>query len=139
MIRTYSELVKIKTFKKRYDYLRLACIREGSTFGHLRHINQGFYHSGEWQNVRDLVIIRDEGCDLGVPGYEIADKIVVHHINPITPADIVNGSEFVFDLDYLICTSYRTHLAIHYGDTSLLPLPLNTRYAGDTRLWKEFL
>lgn len=133
--RSYSELIKLKTFRSRYEYLRLKDFVGRSTFGFDRHLNQAFYHSTEWLNVRDFVIVRDDGLDLGIPGYEITDKLVVHHMNPITPDELIHGDQVILDPETLICTSYRTHLAIHYGDESLLPKPLVVRRAGDTTLW----
>lgn len=135
-IRSYSELCKLKTFKARYDYVRLKGVVGESTFGFDRYLNQMFYKSRGWLSLRDEIIIRDEGCDLGVLGYEINDLIVIHHLNPITPEDLEDGKEILFDPENLICTSHRTHMAIHYSDESLLPKPLNVRYPGDTTLWR---
>lgn len=135
-IRSYSELCKLKTFKARYDYVRLKGVVGESTFGFDRYLNQMFYKSRGWLSLRDEIIIRDEGCDLGVLGYEINDLIVIHHLNPITPKDLEDGKEILFDPENLICTSHRTHMAIHYSDESLLPKPLNVRYPGDTTLWR---
>jgi hypothetical protein len=135
-IRTVSELVKLKTFDERYEYLRLNGIVGESTFGFDRYINQMLYGSQQWSQTRDSVIIRDNGCDLGMDGYEIKGRIYIHHINPISQDDIVNITDKVFNLDFLICTSHNTHLAIHYGNKSLLPqLPIQ-RYPGDTCLWR---
>lgn len=133
-IRSYNELMKLKTFVERYEYLRLNDIVGHSAFGFNRYINQNLYHSNRWRRIRDEIIVRDNGCDLAVPGYEITDKIVIHHMNPISLREIEEGDEIVFNLDVLICTSYRTHLAIHYGDKSL-PKPLVVRHSGDTKLW----
>lgn len=135
-IRSYSELCKLKTFKARYDYVRLKGVVGESTFGFDRYLNQMFYKSRGWLSLRDEIIIRDEGCDLGVLGYEINDLIVIHHLNPITPEDLEDGKEILFDPENLICTSHRTHMAIHYSDETLLPKPLNVRYPGDTTLWR---
>lgn len=134
-MKTYSELIKLKTFIERYNYLKLNGSVGESTFGFDRHLNQRLYHSGEWKSIRNRVIIRDEGCDMGVRGYEILDKIFIHHMNPITPLQMFNGDDLVFNLDNLICVSERTHLAIHFGDEKLLPKPLIQRYPGDTTLW----
>lgn len=137
MIRTYSELKKLKTFKERYQYLKLAGIVGESTFGYDRYLNQLLYNSPRWKKVRDLVIIRDEGCDLGDPDYEIKNMIIVHHMNPITIEDIENENPDIYNPEYLICTSDRTHKAIHYGDERLLPqLPIERR-PGDTCPWKK--
>jgi hypothetical protein len=135
MIRTYSELAKLKTFYERYEYLKLTNVVGDKTFGYDRYLNQALYHSTMWRSLRDTIIIRDEGCDLGVPGYEITDMIVIHHMNPITPEQLEHGDPVVFDPRGLICTSHRTHQAIHYGDKSLLPKPIVERKPGDTTLW----
>lgn len=135
MIRTYSEVTKLKTFSERYEYLQLSNVVGEMTFGFDRYLNQMLYHSSRWKSTRDLIIIRDNGCDLGVPGYEVVDMVVVHHMNPITSKNIESGDDIVFDPEVLICTSHRTHLAIHYGDKSLLPKPLVVRKPGDTTLW----
>ena len=135
MNRTYSEVSKLKTFSERYEYLQLSNVVGEMTFGFDRYLNQMLYHSSRWKSTRDLIIIRDNGCDLGLPGYEVLDMVVVHHMNPITSKNIEAGDDIVFDPEVLICTSHRTHLAIHYGDKSLLPKPLVVRKPGDTTLW----
>lgn len=135
MNRTYRELRKLKTFLERFRYLDLKGVVGESTFGHDRYLNQRLYRSRQWLSIRDKVIIRDEGCDLGIPGHEIHGKLVVHHINPVTVEDLMNYSPIVFDLNNLITTSYNTHQAIHFGDESLLPKPLVDRRPGDTTLW----
>jgi hypothetical protein len=134
-VRSYSELRRLQTFEERYDYLALRGEVGLSTFGFNRWINQSFYRSQEWQQARDYVIYRDDGCDLGVRGYEIHSKLMVHHMNPITPEDLNHGSTWVLDPEYLITTTHRTHNAIHYGDDSLLPKPVIERRPGDTKLW----
>lgn len=135
MTRTYSELVKLDTLEERYEYLRIGGVVGKSTFGFDRYINQMLYTSDRWRAVRDEVIIRDDGCDLGIDDYEIADKILVHHMNPITEEDIIEERDHVFDPEFLISTSHRTHNAIHFGDSNLLPkLPIKRR-PGDTKLW----
>lgn len=132
MIRTYSELIKLKTFKDRFEYLKLDGIVGEETFGFDRYMNQIFYKSREWTSVRRAVIIRDNGCDLGVEGYEIHGKILIHHMNPINLSDIVHKTDELLNPDYLITTVLSTHNAIHYGDASLLPaLPIERR-ANDT-------
>ncbi len=136
MIRTYRELCKRKTFKSRYNYLRLRGTVGQDTFGYDRYLNQFLYRSSVWKSVRNEVIIRDSGCDLGIPGYDVVDKIVVHHMNPITEDQIENVDDIMFDPDFLICTSHRTHLAIHYGEESLLPKPMVVRRSGDTVPWR---
>lgn len=133
--RTYSELRRLETFDERFDYLSLKGHVGEATFGFDRWINQRFYRSREWQQVRDLVIVRDNGCDLGVPGYEIRARLMIHHMNPITTEDLENGDDWILDPQYLITTTHRTHNAIHYGDDSLLARPPVERRAGDTKLW----
>lgn len=138
MIRTYSELVKLQTFKERYEYLKLGGLIGEETFGFDRYINQRFYKSQEWKNIRDSVIVRDNGFDLGVQDYPIKGKILIHHINPITSKDIASMSDFLLDPEYLITTSHTTHNAIHYGDDSFIIL--NTvveRSINDTIPWKR--
>lgn len=137
MIRTYSELIKLKTFKDRFEYLKLDGIVGEETFGFDRYMNQIFYKSREWTSVRRSVIIRDNGCDLGVEGYEIHGKILIHHMNPINLSDIVHKTDELLNPDYLITTVLSTHNAIHYGDASLLlVLPIERR-ANDTCPWKR--
>ena len=137
MIRAYSELIKLKTFKDRFEYLKLDGIVGEETFGFDRYMNQIFYKSREWTSVRRAVIIRDNGCDLGVEGYEIHGKILIHHMNPINLSDIVHKTDELLNPDYLITTVLSTHNAIHYGDASLLPaLPIERR-ANDTCPWKR--
>ena len=134
-IRTYRELRRIPTFEERFDYLDLRGQVGTETFGSDRWINQRFYRSFQWRRVRDIVILRDNGCDLGVPGYEIHGRLMIHHMNPITMEDIINGTPFALDPEYLVTTTHRTHNAIHYGDDSLLPKPVVERKSGDTKLW----
>ena len=136
-IRTYSELITLPTFKERYEYLRLNGRVGEETFGYDRYMNQTFYKSREWLNIRDEVIIRDNGCDLGVEGYEIHGRILIHHMNPITIDDILQRSDFLFNPEYLISTIKRTHDAIHYGDENLLiDVPIE-RTKNDTCPWKR--
>lgn len=136
MIKTYSELSKLQTFEERYSYLKLSGTVGKDTFGYDRYLNQIFYRSQEWKSIRDKVIIRDEGCDLGVDGYEIHGRIYIHHMNPIMLKDIENKTEFLLNPEYLITTTHSTHNAIHYGDESLLPLIPKERTANDTCPWK---
>lgn len=136
-IKTYSELCKLKDFKDRYEYLRLSGVVGEATFGFDRYLNQIFYRSQKWKSIRDFVIIRDNGCDLGIEGYEISGKILIHHMNPITLKDIEKESEFLLDPEFLICVSLNTHNAIHYGDESLLPLLPIERCKNDTCPWKK--
>jgi hypothetical protein len=133
--RTYSELRRLETFEERYDYLVLRGEVGKATFGFDRWINQRFYRSREWQDVRDYVVFRDDGCDLGIPGYEIHERLMVHHMNPITSEDLEHGEDWVLDPEYLVTTTHRTHNAIHYGSDSLLLKPPVERRPGDTKLW----
>lgn len=134
-IRNYRELKRLKTIKERYDYLKLSGIVGARTFGFDRYLNQIFYKSDRWLAARDQVIIRDNGCDLGIEGYEIKNAIYVHHMNPVTIEDLENDEEWLYDIDFLISTSFNTHTAIHYGDDSLLPqLPIE-RKRNDTCPW----
>lgn len=133
MIRTYSELIRFHSFEERFDYLSLQGTVGNQTFGHDRYINQNFYRSVEWQRVRNHVIVRDNGCDLGVKGYEIGGEILVHHLEPMRPDDIIHGADWIIDPEYLITTTPETHNAIHYGGS---PRPVYVaRAPGDTKLW----
>lgn len=134
-IRTYRELRQLETFEDRFDYLRLDGVVGQSTFGFDRWLNQRFYRSYEWKYARNHVIARDNGCDLGVLGYEIHSDLLVHHLNPISQEDIEHGEEWLLDPNYLITTSLQTHNAIHFGDESLLPKGPIIRQRGDTKLW----
>lgn len=136
-IRTYSELIKIPTFKERFEYLRLDGTVGEETFGFDRYLNQIFYKSPEWKAARDFVIIRDQGCDLAMEGHEIFGRILVHHMNPIRIEDIVNRSKYLLDPEYLICTIKNTHDAIHYGDGSLLITGPIERTKNDTCPWRH--
>lgn len=138
MIRTYTELLKLKTFEERFRYLKLDGIVGQETFGFDRYLNQVFYRSQKWKSIKNKVIIRDNGCDLGVEGHEIYGRIIVHHMNPITLKDIERESEFLLDPEYLISTVHRTHNAIHYGDESLLITAPIERTKNDTCPWKSF-
>ena len=134
-IRTYIELRQLETFEERYLYLRLHGEVGESTFGFDRWINQQFYKSQEWKLVRNHILIRDNGCDLGVPGFEIHQGALVHHMNPISVDDIKHGEEWLLDPNFLITVSLLTHNAIHYGDENLLPRGPIVREPGDTKLW----
>jgi hypothetical protein len=134
-IRTYSELSQLETFEERYRYLRLQDVVGRSTFGFDRLINQRFYHSNEWKRLRSFVITRDNGCDLGILGYEIYSGLLIHHMNPISLDDIKDGGDLLFNPEYLITTTLQTHNAIHYGDETLLPRGPVERTKGDTTLW----
>lgn len=133
--RTYSELRRLETFDERFDYLVLGGSVGQATFGFDRWINQQFYTSREWKQVRRDVILRDNGCDLGIPGHEIQGSVLVHHLNPIESGAIIHGEEWILNPEYLITTRHDTHNAIHYGDRSLLPKPFVERRPGDTKLW----
>ena len=137
MSRSYSELILLPTFKERYEYLRLDGVIGEETFGFDRYVNQRFYKSREWKRVRDLVIIRDNGCDLGIEGFDIYGKILIHHMNPIMLRDIQNATEFLLNPEYLICTTLDTHNAIHYGDSNLLVIAPLERTKNDTCPWKH--
>lgn len=137
MMRTYSELSKLRTFKERFEYLQLSGIVGAETFGYDRYLNQVLYTSREWKRVRDKVIIRDSGCDLGVEGYEIFTRPLIHHMNPITIEQIENRDPVIFDPEYLITTTHDTHNAIHYGDDSILRSKvLSERSPNDTIPWR---
>lgn len=137
-IRTYSELITLPTYMERFNYLRLKGSVGKETFGYDRHINQMLYqHSPRWKQSRDTVIIRDNGCDLGVEGHEIYGKIIVHHMNPITIDDIINDRDWIYDPEFLICTIHNTHNAIHYGDENLLVVAPIERTPYDTCPWKQ--
>lgn len=134
-IRTYSELSQLETFEDRYHYLELRGALGLATFGFDRWINQRFYKSQEWKSIRNQVIIRDDGCDLGIPGYEIHSGLLVHHMDPLSLDDLKQGEDSIMDPEFLITTSLQTHNAIHYGDENLLPRGPVVRKAGDTNLW----
>lgn len=135
-IRSYKEVSRLKTFEERFDYLKLNGGVGVTTFGFERYLNQTLYRSRVWRSLRKDAIIRDGACDLGIPDREIIERLIVHHINPITIEDIENGNSCVYDLDNLICTYHNTHNAIHYGDSSLLArLPIERR-KGDTCPWR---
>lgn len=136
-MKTYSELILLPTFKERFEYLKLSGVVGRDTFGFDRYLNQQFYRTSEWKKVRDAVIIRDNGCDLGVEGYEIHDRIIIHHLNPITANDVIKHSDWIVDPNQLICTSFRTHNAIHYGDISLIDKQPTIRKPNDTCPWRH--
>lgn len=135
--RRYSELVRLDTLEERFDYLQLRSTVGSLTFGSDRWMNQAFYTSREWRLLRHDVIARDNGCDLGVPDFEIHDRIIIHHMNPMDVNQILEHKEHILDPQFLISVSHRTHNAIHYGDRRQLPrLPVKRR-PGDTDLWKR--
>lgn len=140
MIRTYSELIKIPTFEERLSYLMLNGKVGAETFGFDRWLNQRFYTSEEWQQLRNDIIVRDNGCDLGVKGYDIQDMIIVHHMNPIVSDDIINCTPYLLNPEFLICTSFDTHQAIHYQTADMLkisPIYPIERKPNDTCPWKS--
>lgn len=135
-IKTYSELISLPTFEERYAYLRLSGIVGEDTFGFDRYLNQKFYRSAEWKRIRDYVIVRDNGCDLGIEDRMIHGKILIHHMNPITQRDIQCMTDTLLNPEFLICVSHTTHNAIHYGDEDLLIKDPIVRTRNDTCPWK---
>ena len=134
----YSEMITMPEFDDRFKYAKLDGQVGRDTFGFDRYLNQQFYRSKEWKRLRDQIIIRDNGCDLGVPGHEISGKIYIHHLNPLSPEDITESTKKLFDPDNLVCVSAETHNAIHYGDESILEKnKIVERSAGDTCPWKR--
>lgn len=137
-LKTYSELSKLKTFEERFNYLKLDNTVGEETFGFDRWINQQFYKSKEWLRMRDEIIARDRGCDLGIPEREIIDeKILIHHMNPISRDDIINNTDFLLNPEYLITTVNNTHQAIHYGNTEMLSKAPVDRYKNDQCPWRH--
>ena len=136
-IRTYSELITIPTFEERFEYLRLKGSVGKDTFGYDRYLNQVLYRSPEWKRLRNQIIIRDGGCDLACDGYDIYNKVLIHHLNPITVEDVLARSRKVFDPDNLVCVSHNTHNAIHYGDMDLLVTGPIIRTKNDTCPWRH--
>ena len=136
-IKTYSELILLPTFEERFKYLQLNGRVGDDTFGFDRYINQKFYRSAEWKRIRDYIIIRDNGCDLAVDGYEIHGRIIIHHMNPITISDIKFSTEYLMNPDYLICVTHNTHNAIHYGDEKQIITGPIVRTKNDTCPWKH--
>lgn len=135
MIRSYRDLRRMDDFDDRFDYLSLRGVVADKTFGFDRYINQAFYRSTQWKHIRNFVITRDNGCDLGIDGYEIHSRLIIHHMNPMSPGDIIHDDEDILNPEFLITTTHRTHNAIHYGDKSLLPREHIARRYGDTKLW----
>ena len=136
-MRTYSEMVQYRTLEERYKYLSLRGRVGQATFGFDRYLNQGFYQSREWRLVRRDVIVRDEGCDLGIAEWPIHDRIIIHHMNPMVVEDIIDGDDSILDPEFLVCVSHKTHNAIHYGDQRQLPRAFVPRSPGDTILWSR--
>ena len=137
IIRTYSELIKLPTFEERFQYLKLDGDVGVETFGFDRYLNQAFYSSDEWKSIRNQVIIRDNGCDLGIEGREIYKRIIIHHMNPITKEDLLYRTEYLLNPEYMICTMKNTHDAIHYGDENLLFKEPIERKPNDTCPWRQ--
>ncbi len=135
MIRRYSELASLGSFEERFEYLRLRGQVGDPTFGYDRWMNQDFYASTQWRQIRHHVIARDQGCDLGVEGFEGFDRIYIHHMNPRSVQDLQDGNEDILDPEFLISCTHRTHNAIHYGNERHLPRQLIERRPGDTKLW----
>ena len=135
-MKSYRELVQLGTFDERFEYLNLSGKVSDPTFGYDRIFNQYFYHSSEWRRTRNGIILRDNGCDLGIPGYEIGNRIYIHHINPITKEDVEEMSDRLFDPDNLICVSFDTHNAIHFGTERTLPKIPIERAPGDMCPWR---
>lgn len=135
-IRTYHELVSLHTFEERFEYLKLSAPVGIATFGGNRYLNQAFYKSKEWKEVRDFVIVRDNACDLAHPDRQLFDRILVHHLNPVTVEDVVDSTEFLLNPEYLVSTCVATHNAIHYGDASLLVSAPIERTPWDTAPWR---
>lgn len=136
-IKTYSELIQLPTFEERFQYLKLSGAVGKETFGFDRYLNQNFYRSAAWKRVRDQVIVRDNGCDLGIDSRIIYGKILIHHMNPINDRDIMDLTDILLNPEYLICVSHITHNAIHYSDESLLPSEPIVRFKNDTCPWKR--
>ena len=134
-IKTYRAVKRLKTFEERFEYLKLGGSVGAATFGFDRYLNQLLYHSTDWRRTRDHIIVRDNGCDLGIDDRDIHNGILIHHINPITVENIERGDDCVYDPENLICTSHNTHNAIHYGDVSILTQLPKARLKGDTQLW----
>lgn len=137
IFRSYTELKRIDNFEDRFDYLKIGGSVGIETFGFDRYLNQALYRSKEWKRTRDIVIARDLGCDLGIEGREIYDKIIIHHMNPIDEQDLIERNPDIFNPEFLICTSHNTHNAIHYGDKSLLTKGPIERLPYDTCPWRR--
>lgn len=133
--RSYSELIHLPTFEERFEYLSLRGTVGRETFGFDRYLNQMFYRSREWKRLRNQIIVRDNGCDMGLDGFDIHEPIYIHHLNPMTVADVESSDPSILDPDNLISVTLRTHNAIHYGEATLSPRRLIERKPGDTKLW----
>lgn len=137
MNKRYSDLKQLSTFEERFNYLKINGSIGIDTFGFNRYLNQDFYHSKEWKSLRQKVILRDKGCDLGIEGHEIVGKAIIHHINPITAEDIVNRDPKVFDMNNVILTNLQTHNAIHYGSIDSTAKDPIERKPNDTCPWRK--
>lgn len=138
LLRSYSDLLTLTTFEERFNYLKLDGKVGSDTFGFDRFINQQFYRSNEWKRIRNQVILRDNGCDLGIEDHPIYGRIIIHHINPVTIKELIDSDEFLFNPANLICVSHDTHNALHYGDETFLKKnEITTRLPNDTILWKR--
>lgn len=135
-MKTYSELIQLFTFEERFEYLKLNGRVGEDTFGFDRYLNQVLYRSKAWNSIRNQVIVRDAGCDLGIAGREIQKYILIHHMNPLTKSDVLNRNEAIFETEFLICVSRRTHSAIHFGDADLLVKDPVERRPNDTCPWR---
>lgn len=135
-IRRYSELIQLPTFLERFNYLKLGGSVGAETFGFDRYLNQVFYHSGDWADAKQSVIIRDNGCDLGIPDHDGEERLIVHHMNPISEEDIYLRRDWILDPEFLITTFHNTHNAIHFSNEKILPSGLIVRYPNDTCPWK---
>lgn len=135
-IRTYSELVSLSTLDERFDYLNLNGIVGDYTFGSLRYLNQALYTSTEWRKFRDKVIVRDNGCEMAHPDYPIGGRVIIHHLNPLTPEDVENRSPEIFSMENVVCVSLMVHDALHYGDKELIPKDPIVRSPYDTCPWR---
>ena len=136
MTRTYTEMMSYDSFDDRFAYLRLDGRVGKDTFGYDRYLNQAFYKSAEWKRIRNEIILRDNGCDLAHPDYQIVGRVYIHHLNPVTKKDVLDRSSILLNPEYLVCVSYDTHQAIHYGDENLLQPDLVERKPNDTCPWR---
>lgn len=136
IFRSYKELIRIPSFKERFEYLRLDASVGSETFGFDRYMNQRFYTSVEWRRFRNKVIVRDNSNDMAHPGFPISGRIIIHHLNPLTPEDIEESTDRLFDMNNVICVSEDTHNAIHYGAVDVLPKDYVPRMPNDTIPWK---
>lgn len=135
-MRTYSELVKLQTLAERFDYLKLGGVIGEDTFGFERYLNQNFYRSAVWKRIRNEIIIRDNGCEMGLEDYPISGRIIIHHMNPVDSDDIIHQRDILLNPEFLICVGNQTHNAIHYGSIDLLPQDPIERKPNDTCPWK---